>query len=551
MSRTTVPRRASTTIIIRDQGGALQVLMLRRSQSASFMPGAYVFPGGAVDAGDASPEWGSRCDESRAALATRLGLDDDAALGHAVAALRECFEECGLWLGCDEADARALAAARQRLHAGASGMAAISVELGLPLATSALQPWSHWVTPIDAPKRFDTRFFVALAPPGQQPTVDECETITLVWVNPADALAQHAKAELPLEFATRCTLASLLPFDSAAALMRYARYARAPREMATVHPRVARTAGGERRVLLPQDAAYAEVMRVDPEGTGSARCTLDAGVATQLASTVWRTTAPNPGMMTGPGTNSYLVGRDGEFVVIDPGPAIEVHIEALLTAGRGRLRAVLVTHTHTDHSPAAERIAARTGVPRIGLAPPLHGRQDRGFAPERQPGDGERFELAGCVLQAIHTPGHASNHVCWWLEEERMLFTGDHVMQGSTVVIDPPDGDMAAYLASLAALPQRLPLLECLAPGHGFLIDRPHFAIERLLQHRRTRETKVTAALRANGASALPALVVAVYADVPEQRHAVAQRSLLAHLLKLRDEGVVAESAGVWRLNVD
>jgi len=545
MSRATVPRLASTTLVVRDHDGALQVLMLRRSQSASFMPGAYVFPGGAVDTGDASPELGSRCDESRATLATRLLLEGDVALAHAVAALRECFEECGLWLGCDEADARALAAARHRLHSGVPGMAAISVELGLPLATSSLQPWSHWVTPIDAPKRFDTRFFVALAPPGQQPTVDERETITLVWVNPADALAQHAKAELPLEFATRRTLDSLLPFDSTAALMQYAR---APREIAAIHPRVARTGSGERRVLLPQDAAYAEVMRVDAEGTGSARCTLDAGVIVQLAPTVWRLTAPNPGVMTGPGTNSYLVGRGGEFVVIDPGPAIDAHIEALLDASRGRLRAVLVTHTHTDHSPAAARIAAQKGVPRIGLAPPPHGRQDLGFAPERQPGDGERFELAACVLQAIHTPGHASNHVCWWLEEERMLFTGDHVMQGSTVVIDPPDGDMAAYLASLAALPQRLPLLEWFAPGHGFLIDQPRLAIERLLHHRHDREAKVTKALRENGASALPALVVAVYADVPVQLHAVAQRSLLAHLLKLRDEGAVTESAGVWRL---
>jgi len=156
----------------------------------------------------------------------------DDALAHAVAALRECFEECGLWLGAAApVSGPTLAAARKRLFAGATDMGTLSAEFGLPLVTTALAPWSHWVTPIDAAKRFDTRFFVALAPPGQEPAVDERETITLVWANPADALARHARDELALEFATLRTLKSLLPFDSAAALLEQARR---PRELSTI-----------------------------------------------------------------------------------------------------------------------------------------------------------------------------------------------------------------------------------------------------------------------------------------------------------------------------
>ena len=271
MSRTTIPRPASTTLVARDHAGELQVLMLRRSLAASFMPGSYVFPGGAVDAADASPGCELRCQESRAEVSRRLGIQaplGDSTLAFVVAALRECFEECGLWLGADRpVEAQTLAAARCRLLAGQTDIGTISAELALPLATGALAPWSHWVTPIDAPKRFDTLFFVALAPPGQEPAIDEGETITAVWMNPARALAAHADAALPLEFATVRTLQSLLPFASTMSLMTAARR---PRKLQAIHPRVARTLAGVRRVLLPHDAGYADVMRLDPEGTGRA-----------------------------------------------------------------------------------------------------------------------------------------------------------------------------------------------------------------------------------------------------------------------------------------
>lgn len=552
MAHDTEPRPASTTLILRDGADGVEVLMLRRSLEASFMPGSYVFPGGAVDADDAAPVVQAACDETPQALAERLGSGPPEALAaHAVAALRECFEECGLWLG-DGApiEAGRLPALRAALNATGEPAAAASPAidgrdllaaaraLGRPLAVSALHPWGHWVTPIDLPKRFDTRFFVAQSPAGQAASVDDGEATALEWIRPADALARAERGELPLEFITRHTLRSLLPYRQVAGVIDEAR---GRRRLVPQHPRVARDAAGERRVLLPGEPAHAEVQRLDPLGTGQASCALRPGVPVPLAPTLRRLTAPNPGVMTGPGTNTYLIGAAGRHAVLDPGPALDVHLDAILAAcADGRIEAVLATHTHLDHSPAARELAARTGARLIGLPAPPGSRQDTSFVPTERPADREWVEVAGLRLQAIHTPGHASNHVCWWYPAERMLFTGDHLMQGSTVVIDPPDGDMSAYLASLRRLPAEWPDLAWLAPGHGFLIDQPARAVERLVAHRLAREAKVLAALSAlpaGEAATVAALVPRVYDDVPGGLHPVAARSLLAHLLKLRDDG--------------
>ena len=172
-------------------------------------------------------------------------------------------------------------------------------------------------------------------------------------------------------------------------------------------------------------------------------------------------------------------------------------------------------------------------------------RQDPTFAPDRELAHGERLEVAGFPLRVLHTPGHASNQLCFLEEGGRLLFTGDHLMQGSTVVINPPDGDMATYLASLRLLLAEQ--LDYIAPGHGFLMGRPHEMVERVLIHRRERENKVLAQLAEHGPATLEALLPHVYEDVPLRMHPVASRSLLAHLLKLRDEGRAAEVAGAWR----
>jgi glyoxylase-like metal-dependent hydrolase (beta-lactamase superfamily II) len=240
-------------------------------------------------------------------------------------------------------------------------------------------------------------------------------------------------------------------------------------------------------------------------------------------------------------------------VIIDPGPAIDAHVQALVTAippaAAGRLVAILCTHTHRDHSPAAAPLKVATGAPVWGRLAAHPQWQDESFRPDHEPANGERLVLgADVTLRAVHTPGHASNHVCWWLEEEALLFTGDHVMQGSTVVINPPDGDMAAYLQSLRAL--RDEPLQWLAPGHGFLVADPPAVMDALIAHRLRREAKVQAALdatRADGPQGLEQLLPRVYDDVPAALHGVAARSLLAHLLKLQAEGRAVAAGERWR----
>jgi len=257
-----------------------------------------------------------------------------------------------------------------------------------------------------------------------------------------------------------------------------------------------------------------------------------------LATGLVRVTAPNPGMMTGPGTNSYLVGT-AEVAVVDPGPDEASHVDALVEAGQQRIRWIVVTHTHPDHAPAAAPLAERTGAEVLGFGP-----RD-GFVPDRSVGEG--FELAGddFCLRALHTPGHASNHLCWLLEGERVLFSGDHVMQGSTVVIAPPDGDMAAYLRSLRVLLDLDPPLRAIAPGHGSLIEDPAAAVSAVVAHRLDRERAVTRALSAAGRARVDDLLPVVYADVHEALYPVARYSLWAHLRKLASDGLArSDDAG-------
>ena len=268
-----------------------------------------------------------------------------------------------------------------------------------------------------------------------------------------------------------------------------------------------------------------------------------AGEAVRLSAGVVRITAPNPGVMTGPGTNSYVIGQD-DLVVIDPGPAIESHVDHLIAAVGERLKWILCTHTHLDHSPAARALARATGAPIGGLGCAQDGRQDADFCPDRVLRDGETIAVTGATLRAIHTPGHASNHLCYLFEEQKLLFTGDHVMQGSTVVISPPDGNMQAYLASLEKL---LHLdIAALAPGHGHIIPTPHDEVRRLVTHRLKREQKVADALARRHPATLDELVPLAYDDVSEKLHPVARRSLHAHLIKLAAEGRAREDAGGW-----
>jgi glyoxylase-like metal-dependent hydrolase (beta-lactamase superfamily II) len=245
---------------------------------------------------------------------------------------------------------------------------------------------------------------------------------------------------------------------------------------------------------------------------------------------VRRVLCNNPGMMTGPGTNTYLVGID-EIAVIDPGPEDADHLEAIVGAGGDRIRWIICTHTHPDHSPGAPALKARTGAEILAF----DDRDD--LVCDRHLADGDTVEGTEFTIRAIHTPGHASNHLCLLLERDRLLFSGDHVMNGSTVVITPLDGDMGLYLDSIRRLQSLKPPLAAIAPAHGLLIDDPAAKLDEYLTHRLEREEQVLQALREIGPADTAALVEAIYTDVPEVLHPVARFSVWAHLRKLAAEG--------------
>jgi glyoxylase-like metal-dependent hydrolase (beta-lactamase superfamily II) len=265
------------------------------------------------------------------------------------------------------------------------------------------------------------------------------------------------------------------------------------------------------------------------------------GVARALSPMVRRIVAPNPGFMTGPGTNTYLVGID-EIAVVDPGPDAADHIDAIVGCGGDRIRWIVATHTHLDHSPGAASLKKKTKAQVLAYTGNDELEVDETLA------DGDRIEATEFRLKAIHTPGHASNHLCLLLEEERLLFSGDHIMEGSTVVISPPDGDMAVYLESLEKL--RKERIRAIAPGHGHVIDDPKAKIDEYLQHRRDREKQVLAAVKKGGSVKIDELVEQIYADdIPEQLRPVAAQTVWAHLLKLRAEKLVTGKSldGRWR----
>ncbi len=268
------------------------------------------------------------------------------------------------------------------------------------------------------------------------------------------------------------------------------------------------------------------------------------GVVQPLARGVRRLIAPNPGMMTGPGTNTYLVG-DKAIAVIDPGPRIDSHIDAIQMHAGGTISWILVTHTHPDHSPAAQQLAKETGAKLLGQRAPHGQHQDLTYRPDRELQDGDALQTDEFRLTALHTPGHASNHLCYIHAEHRILFTGDHIINGSTVVIDPPDGNMGQYLESLRRL--KAVDIAAIAPGHGEVFNNPVEVIDWIVAHRLQREAKVFAMLQKHSGLTSAELVRHVYDDVGADRHAVAERSLLAHLQKLAEDGRASEIDGRWR----
>jgi glyoxylase-like metal-dependent hydrolase (beta-lactamase superfamily II) len=265
----------------------------------------------------------------------------------------------------------------------------------------------------------------------------------------------------------------------------------------------------------------------------------------RVGARVIRVTAPNPGLMTGSGTHTYLVGDD-EVAAIDVGVADEGHLSTVLAAAVGRIRWILVTHGHSDHLPGAFELANRTGALVHGYGSSGRFPGER-FIPHRRLRHGDKIHGREWSLTAIYTPGHARDHLCFLLKPEGMLFSGDHIMGGSTVVIAPPDGDMTQYMASLEHLETHE--LHSIAPGHGEVITDPHGEIARVLAHRRARERAIVSALSDCGPMHIKALVQRLYSNTPVSLHEWAAHSVYAHLLKLRREGVVRgrDRRGRWR----
>jgi glyoxylase-like metal-dependent hydrolase (beta-lactamase superfamily II) len=277
------------------------------------------------------------------------------------------------------------------------------------------------------------------------------------------------------------------------------------------------------------------------------------GSVERLSPLVRRVLAPNPSPFTFTGTQTYIVGT-GDVAVIDPGPAIPEHVEALLAAiGGERVSAIVCTHTHRDHSPATRPLKQATRAPIVGCAPlsledegpRADAAFDPDYAPDRVLEDGEALEGEGWTLEAVATPGHTSNHLCLALPEERALFTGDHVMGWSTTIVSPPDGDMAAYMASLAKLQDRDDLVYY--PAHGPAVDTPRKLLRGLILHRRQREAQILGELR-KGEQRIAPMVARLYRQIDAGLHPAAERSVLAHLIDLRARGLVVQEGEAWRI---
>ena len=531
-------RPAATVLLMRDTDRGLEVLMTRRSPAASFAPGAYVFPGGGIDAADAQAH----------PMAARRPTQSDLHLTQAIAAIRESFEELGVLLA-RHADGR---------PAGQDDIAALDRHQpfvaqcqarGLTLSADRVFVLAHWITDRDLPRRFDVPFLVARMPQGQEPVADEAEQFEPLWVRPVDALERHAAGTFFMIFPTIRTLERLQKFASVDEVLQACA---GDRPLWTSCPRAGLLKGEEAR-YMEHDMPYGELALVSPDGQIVHALDWQCERPVPLLRNVMRLTASNPGVMTGPGTNSYLVGDAATgYLVIDPGPNDPAHLQRLWLAAAGEFRLIVCTHSHSVHSPGARPLQALCAKPPpiLGLASLPTARPGSTFTPDRELADGEILELAGGGIthhvQAIHTPGHAANHLCLVLVEDGLLFSGDHILNGSTTIVDPPDGDMTAYLDSLDRLTAACERhhIEFILPAHGQVLGFAPQAIARLKAHRLQREAKVIAAMRTKPAGGPEDWVPLAYDDVPPRMWPMAQRSLLAHVQRIQALGLAAPARG-------
>lgn len=505
MGPTPHPRPSATVVLLRDSPAGLKVLLTKRPKHFRFMGGATVFPGGAVAAEDRDPRWASISVLSPRDAATVLGESDPlAALATFVCALREAFEEVG-WVSRPEA-ARALEGVRRAEGERPWQFLEGCLEASIKLATDRLVPAGRWVTPLGSPVRFDTRFFLAEAGADWQPTPHPHEVADCGWATPSEALEELAAGAAVMAPPTVEMLQRLATHDSVEAAMD------------ALEDAAAESGGGV------------------PGGRP---------LTARLSPSVVSVLAPNPGPLTGPGTNTYIVGR-GEGrgrAVIDPATGDPAFIESVLTAA-GAVSVIAVTHRHPDHVGGVAALVEATRAP------------VRAFGPEPAGGvgveplaDREEVAVAGTSLRALHLPGHSSDHLCLLLEEEAAtasglsLIAGDNILGEGTAVIAPPDGDMRAYLASLARL-ARLDIGR-IYPGHFRPIESGRAIVEGYIVHRRARSKEILGAL-ATGPATVAEIVDRIYTATPQSLKGVAAQTVLAHLVMLREDGAAMESSGRW-----
>jgi glyoxylase-like metal-dependent hydrolase (beta-lactamase superfamily II)/8-oxo-dGTP pyrophosphatase MutT (NUDIX family) len=487
-------RPAATTVAVRRSDEGPELMFVRRPQTMRAFGGFHAFPGGVVDPDDHT--------EAAAALST-LGKDESAAMlgdaagdlpaiGFLVCALRELFEETGiLYARRDDQNVvlwgEEVSEERKRLLAGGAPFPEILEDLGVKLATHRLSFLARWIAPEALPIRFDVRVFVIEGEGEPVPEPSEVERVD--WLTPSHALALAEGGELQLAPPTVATVGVLSRYNTVGAMLK---------------------ADG-------RQASSNYMERHSP--------------------LVRRIVAPNSTVMTGPGTNTYLVG-DGEVIAIDPGTLEGLHLYSVTSAAT--VREIVVTHGHPDHISGTLELAQSAGAGIVSS----HKLLNR-LPGARGVGEGDVIEIGGVRLTVLDTPGHSSDHICLWLEEEKALFSGDLILGEGTTVISPPDGNLTDYLASL----QKVAALgaERIYPGHFAPRDDAQAWIDYYIAHRQEREEQILNALT-DGKTKPDEIVAVVYSSYPSALHPIAERSVIAHLDKLIKEGRVEKTGEAFRI---
>jgi glyoxylase-like metal-dependent hydrolase (beta-lactamase superfamily II)/8-oxo-dGTP pyrophosphatase MutT (NUDIX family) len=486
------PRDAATLVVLREGRAGPEVLLTVRPQHLRFMGGATVFPGGAVASADLDPRWADASALSPERAAAQLGMERrDLALALFVCALREAFEEVGFIAGDGPTD---------RLRPEDAGdpqrFLERCLDFGIVLATDRLVAAGSWVTPLGSPVRFNARFFLTHGDPRWEPVPDPDEVESCHWVTPALALDDLGEGR---------------------ALM-------AP-------PTIE---------MLQRLQAHSTITEMEAAVAGDALTGAGGVVSVRTSPLVHVVLAPNPSFMTGPGTNTYVVGT-GPTVVIDPAVEDALYLDAV-TAAAGEMSAILVTHRHPDHVGGVRALSGRTNAPVCA-----YGNEPAGGVDVRPLEDGEMIDVPGAPLRVLHTPGHAPDHVCFLQEGSASLFAGDNILGEGTAVIAPPEGDMDAYLSSLARLLDFH--IDRIYPGHFRSLDGGREVIEGYLAHRAERERQIVSALD-SGPRTAEDIVMDVYTDTPESLLPVAVQQVLAHLTSMERKGRVRSESPYWVIDV-